>query len=84
MNRKIIVLLLIAILFASVDSFAQGIFNNNKDTSKKDNSRPPIFKGRDDPTPPGENEDPIGSGLLILTTLAGGYALVKNRKSNKK
>jgi hypothetical protein len=35
------------------------------------------------PNPPDIGGSPVGEGLLILTALAGGYAVIKKRKSSK-
>lgn len=91
--KKIIISLTLIISFLLVnDSFSQGLFEKQEteESSASSSSAPDrsamggLFRGRGDETEnPGEKPTPIGEGFLILTALAGGYALIKNRKSNK-
>ena len=86
--KKIIILSLIS-FFVIGNTFAQGVFENGDSSSEgisaSEKSVGGLFRNKgENPVPEDPNFNPIGSGLLILTTLAGGYALVRNRKSNKK
>lgn len=85
MNKKVITLLILMV-FLVQGSFAQGLFSSSttddeKETDGYDRSglvrAPPGGGGVE---PPGT---PVGEGLLILTALAGGYSLIRNKKSNK-
>ena len=86
MKKKLIILSLIT-MFLGGQLSAQGIFGGSSEEneeamerSSSSSQRGPIIPGG-----PGEAEgSPVGEGLLILSALAGGYALVRNRKSNKK
>jgi len=72
---------------------AQGFYSNEntvKETEIKKESEegggffkaPPPGGGEERPPAPGDDE-PIGEGILILSLLAGGYALVKRKVKRK-
>jgi len=71
---------------------AQGIYSNNRPGDSNNNSNESgggIFRaptddegdwgadGKEGPGAPGRDDDPIGEGILILSLLSGGYALIK-------
>ena len=72
-------------IMSSNSSSAQGIFSSDSETeaSSESSGRDGIFrsKGEGGVEPGTDPSQPVGSGLLILSALAGGYALVRNRKS---
>ncbi|MDR0825352.1 MAG: hypothetical protein LBN74_09680 [Prevotella sp.] len=73
--------------FASVVISAQGIYEENDLTVLSDESEEGGYDDYDAPLraieKPTGNPGPVGEGLLILSALAGGYALVKKRSSKK-
>ncbi|MDR1459316.1 MAG: hypothetical protein LBI60_03785, partial [Bacteroidales bacterium] len=68
---------------------AQGLYkqessdddSTDKGSSKNEGS---LRDGPQDSKPEAPGEDPIGEGILILSALAGGYALVKKKKGVQK
>ena len=88
MKKKLIILSLI-IMFFGGQLLAQGIFGSSFEKGEEAAQGSPVGAFRAgppiNPGGPGEEWDngdsPVGEGLLILSALAGGYALVRNRKS---
>jgi hypothetical protein len=91
--KKIISLIILALFIVSSSVQAQGIYNNNKSVEKKvppkgtTTSNGGIYASRPGAGPDGmigeQSDSPIGDGLLLLTLLAGGYFIVKSRKTRK-
>ncbi|GHT05738.1 hypothetical protein FACS189423_10230 [Bacteroidia bacterium] len=89
MKRKLFTAALTTLLFSGMAVSAQGIYENDltidhgDDEDYTGNLRAITEdSGGGGGEQPGEN-DPIGEGILILSALAGGYALVKKRSSKK-
>lgn len=86
--RKRIFLAIVILTFVSAQAFAQrdGFFNDWKDIDNRE-----IIGGGDMPNLPlshgyGDDQDadaPLGTGLLILTALGTGYAVVKRKKKSR-
>jgi hypothetical protein len=94
MKLKILVIIIASFLLSG-GLRAQGIYSNNKttDTNTENNDAGIVQRaapgqgsgdGKDDGAP-GKDSDPnpIGEGILILSLLSGGYALVKRNVRNK-
>ncbi|GHT88516.1 hypothetical protein FACS189474_3890 [Bacteroidia bacterium] len=86
MKRKLFTFAILAnfLLSGSMIS-AQGIYEDDltaSSTDDEDDYDAPL-RGKDPGDGPGTGDVPIGEGLLILSALAGGYALVKKRSSKK-
>ncbi|MDR0825338.1 MAG: hypothetical protein LBN74_09610 [Prevotella sp.] len=91
MKTKTITLALtfLFVLFTPIGVSAQGIYSDDDlaivpSDGDNYNYDAPLRDGElDPPTGLDPKPDPIGEGLLILSALAGGYALVKKRSSKK-
>jgi hypothetical protein len=89
--KTLIVILCLSFLSGAMQ--AQGIYSKNKDA--QDDSSSPSLRGRPgggNPPPdrgeggPGGDSEksPIGEGWLLLSALAGGYALYQKRHTEKR
>jgi hypothetical protein len=92
-------IVILSLSFLSGAMQAQGIYSKNKD-SQDNSSSPSLRAGKpgEGTTPPGGNGDqggdggpggdskydPIGEGWLLVSALAGGYALLQKRKTKKR
>jgi len=92
--RSILITVIIVVFFLfGVTLYAQGIYSTNDQTTSApapmNNGGGGIYRagedGTDGPGAPGPNseETPIGEGFLILSLLAGGYALLKKNLRGK-
>ena len=61
---------------ASIQNEKPGLFIKENTTTTRGDVPP-------DPPEPGGGTLPLGSGLLVLTGLAAGYALVKGKRKEK-
>lgn len=86
MRIKIIITFVFSVLMSVSTCFSQGLFSSSEETQENEAAVGVMNNGmtRGLPEKPQEPGSPIGEGLLILTALAGGYSLIRNRKSNKK
>lgn len=88
MKQKLFTLAVLVVFLLSYTAIsAQGIYEENdltiSPTGDDEDYDAPLRAV--DPSGAGtdENPSPIGEGLLVLSVLAGGYALVKKRSSKK-
>jgi len=97
MKLRTVLITVITVVFFLFEGtlYAQGIYSANNQTTSApapmDNGGGGIYRagggGSDGPGAPGGNstpaEAPIGEGFLILSLLAGGYALLKKNVRGK-
>ena len=91
--------IVVLLLGLRVSTQAQGIFSTDSDEKKADNTENTqtgdnnieggLFRGIGDgpddgkPSEPGNDDDPIGEGILLLSILSGAYALVRRNLKRK-
>ena len=92
LKSYIILTVVVALLLGGgITSRAQGFFSpNTKDQTETETTNdggffraPPGIGDDSDPDPGGDDEGPIGEGLVILSLLSGAYALVKRNVKRK-
>ena len=92
--RSILITVITVVFFLfGVTLYAQGIYSTNNQTTSApapmNNGGGGIYRagedGTDGPGAPGPSSDdtPIGEGFMILSLLAGGYALLKKNIRGK-
>ncbi|MDR1876179.1 MAG: hypothetical protein LBQ84_01000 [Flavobacteriaceae bacterium] len=88
MKIKLFAISLGLFLFASVNVSAQGLYQKSNESNEDIESSGSESSGsgrglRLDRPKPAEPGEPIGEGILVLTALAGGYAIIKKRNTKK-
>ena len=96
-SKVLTVIITVAFLFTGTTIRAQGFYNNGESVddktettdAKSSDSGGGIFRDDgwggdgDDRDPDPEGKEPIGEGIVILSLLAGGYALIKKNIKRK-
>ena len=88
MKKILLAIVLVLTIGLSVSAQTDGFFkddggsSNNNRTAADDLNVPSGVVGKIKDTN-GYNEQPLGSGLLIMTSVGAGYALIRSSKSRK-
>jgi hypothetical protein len=86
-NLFFIFALVFSLCFFSDTVSAQGLYGNSAESGEQSSGSqggslragPSTDPGN--PTEPGKGDSPIGEGLLVLSVLSGGYAILKKRNT---